>query len=81
MIIAKYYFEPHKNELPDYSLKLLVNIEDYNNPIFDEVFAVLKPQQQEQYVAYRVSDDAEKYRAERNANSFSTKCRIALCGF
>ena len=67
MIIAKYEFEPYKNELPDYSLKLLVNIEDFNNPIFDEVFAVLKPQQQEQYVTYKSSEEAEKYRAERNA--------------
>lgn len=67
MIIAKRYFEPFKNELPDYRLKFLVNIEDFNNIIFDEVFAVLKPNQQAQYVAYRASEEAEKYRAERNA--------------
>lgn len=65
MIIAKYDFEPFKNELPEYCLRLLINIGDFNPAIYGEVFAVLTPQQQEQYVAYSVSDEAKKYRAER----------------
>ncbi len=67
MIFAKYDFTPFKNELPEHCLKLLVNIEDFNNAIYDEVFAVLTPQQQEQYITYKASDEAEKYRKERNA--------------
>lgn len=67
MIIAKYNFEPYKNELPEHCLKLLVNIEDLNNAILDEVFAVLTRQQQEQYSIYNASEEAQKYREERDA--------------
>lgn len=67
MIIAKYQFEPYKNELPEFCLKELLNIEDLNNAIYDEVFAVLTPQQQEQYLVYKTSEKAKEYRAERNA--------------
>lgn len=65
MIIAKYEFEPFKNELPEYRLKLLINIEDFNHAIYDEVFAVLTPQQQAQYLTYKASEEAGKYRKER----------------
>jgi len=67
MIFAIYDFTPFKNELPEFNLKLLLNIEDLNNAIFDEVFAVLTPPQQEQYNVYKVSEAAKKYREERNA--------------
>lgn len=67
MIFAIYDFTPIKNELPEFNLKLLLNIEDLNNAIFDEVFAVLTPKQQEQYNVYKASEEAEKYREERNA--------------
>lgn len=67
MIFAIYDFTPIKNELPEFNLKLLLNIEDLNNAIFDEVFAVLTPPQQEQYNVYKASEEAEKYREERNA--------------
>lgn len=67
MIIAKYQFEPYQNELPEFNLKLLVNIEDLNNAIYDEVFAVLTPQQQEQYLVYKTTDEAKEYRKERDA--------------
>jgi hypothetical protein len=55
--------------LPEFNLKLLLNIEDLNNIIFDEVFTILSPQQQEQYIVFRTSEEAEKYRKERNSNS------------
>ncbi|HCN51482.1 MAG TPA: hypothetical protein DIT10_20750 [Chryseobacterium sp.] len=67
MIFAIYDFIPVKNELPEFNLKLLLNIEDLNNIIFDEVFTILTPQQQEQYIVFRTSEEAEKYRKERNA--------------
>jgi hypothetical protein len=67
MIFAIDYFTPFKNELPEFNLRLLLNIEDLNNAIFDEVFAVLTPLQQEQYSVYKASEEAQKYREERNA--------------
>lgn len=66
MIFAIDYFTPFKNELPEFNLRLLLNIEDLNNAIFDEVFAVLTPLQQEQYSVYKASEEAQKYREERN---------------
>ena len=67
MIFAIYDFTRFKNELPEFNLKLLLNIEDLNNAIFDEVFAILTPPQQEQYNVYKVSEAAKKYREKRNA--------------
>lgn len=67
MIFAIYDFTYIKNELPEFNLRLLVNIEDLNNAIFEEVLAVLTPPQQEQYSVYKVSEEAQKYREERNA--------------
>ncbi len=67
MIFAIYDFTPFKNELPDFNLKLLLNIEDLNPSILDEVFAVLTPPQQEQYILFKASEEAQKYREERNA--------------
>lgn len=66
MIFATYSFTPFKNELPEHYLKLLLNIEDLNPSIYDEVFAVLTPPQQEQYLVFKASEEAEKYREERN---------------
>jgi hypothetical protein len=66
MIFAIDDFAYIKNELDEFDLKLLLNIEDLNNPIFDEVFNSLKPHQQEQYLAYKTSEEAQKYRKERN---------------
>lgn len=67
MIFAIHDFTHIKNELPEFNLKLLVNIEDLNNAIYDEVFAVLTPPQQEQYNVYKASDEAKEYRKERDA--------------
>lgn len=67
MIFAIDDFTPFKNELPEFNLRLLLNIEDLNNAIFEEVFAVLTPPQQEQYRIYKTSEEAQKYREERNA--------------
>ncbi len=67
MIFAIYDFTYIKNELPEFNLKLLVNIEDLNNAIFEEVLAVLTPSQQEQYSVYKASEEVQKYREERNA--------------
>lgn len=66
MIFATDYFKHIKDELPEFNLKLLLNIEDLNNVIFDEVFTSLKPHQQEQYLIYKVSEEAKKYQKERN---------------
>ncbi|MEA1848052.1 hypothetical protein U9K52_03910 [Chryseobacterium sp. MHB01] len=65
MIFAIDDFAYIKNELSEFKLKLLLNIEDLNNPIFDEVFNSLKPHQQEQYLAYKTSEEAQKYQKER----------------
>lgn len=67
MICAPHYFTHLKNELPEFKLNLLLNIGDLNPSIFGEVFAVLTPQQQEQYLVFELSDAAAKYREERNA--------------
>ena len=67
MIYARDYFNHIKDELPDFNLKLLLNIEDLNNSIFNEVFNILKPQQQKQYIIFKASEEARKYRKERNA--------------
>jgi hypothetical protein len=67
MIFAIDDFAYIKNELSEFKLKLLLNIEDLNNSIFDEVFNSLKPHQQEQYLVYKESEEAKKYREERNA--------------
>jgi hypothetical protein len=67
MIFATDYFNHIKDELPEFNLKLLLNIEDLNNSIFNEVFNTLKPQQQEQYIIFKGSEEAKKYRKERNA--------------
>lgn len=67
MIFAIHDFTHIKNELPEFNLKLLVSIEDLNNVIYDEVFAVLTPPQQEQYNVYKASDEAKEYRKERDA--------------
>ncbi|WP_185287856.1 hypothetical protein [Chryseobacterium lactis] len=67
MIFATDYFNDTKNELSEFNLKLLLNIEDLNNVIFDEVFTILSPQQQEQYIVFRTSEEAGKYRKERNS--------------
>ncbi|MFN4364442.1 hypothetical protein [Chryseobacterium hispalense] len=66
MIFAIDDFAYIENELSEFKFKLLLNIEDLNNPIFDEVFNSLKPHQQEQYLAYKTSEDAQNYRKERN---------------
>ncbi|MCS4301048.1 hypothetical protein [Chryseobacterium sp. BIGb0232] len=66
MICAVHYFSHNKYELPKFKLKLLFNIEDLNNSIFDEVFNILTPQQQEQYIAFKASEQAITYRKERN---------------
>ncbi len=65
MIFAIDDFAYLENELSEFKLKLLLNIEDLNNPIFDEVFNSLKPHQQEQYLAYKTSEEAQKYQKER----------------
>lgn len=67
MITAINYFNYVKENLSDFKLRLLLNIEDLNNSIFDEVFNILKPNQQEQYIAFKDSEEAKKYRKERNA--------------
>ncbi len=67
MIFATDYFAHIKNELSEFKLRLLLNIEDLNNTIFDEVFAVLTPPQQEQYSIFKASEEAKEYREERNA--------------
>ncbi|OVE55813.1 hypothetical protein [Chryseobacterium mucoviscidosis] len=67
MIFAIYDFTPFKNELPEFNLKLLLNIEDLNNSIFNEVFNILSLEQQAQYISFKESDKSEKYRKERNA--------------
>ncbi|GAA5083622.1 hypothetical protein GCM10023210_02470 [Chryseobacterium ginsengisoli] len=67
MTLAIFDFTPFKDELPEFNLKLLLNIEDLNNSIFDEVFGILKPHQQTQYIAYKDSERAEKYRKKRNS--------------
>lgn len=67
MTLAIYDFTPFANELPKFNLKLLLNIEDLNNSIFDEVFNILKPHQQEQYIVFKDSEEAKKYREERNS--------------
>lgn len=67
MITAINYFNHSNDKLPKFNLKLLLNIKDLNNSIFDEVFNILKPHQQEQYIAYKISDEAKRYREERNA--------------
>jgi len=66
MIFATDYFNHIKDELPRFNLKLLLNIEDLNNSIFDEVFNILKPHQQEQYIVFKESEEAKGYRRERN---------------
>lgn len=66
MIFATDYFNHIKDELPEFNLKLLLNIEDLNNSIFDEVINILKPHQLEQYIAFKESEEAKKYRKERN---------------
>ncbi|SMP13245.1 hypothetical protein [Chryseobacterium profundimaris] len=66
MIFATDYFNHIEDQLPDFNLKLLLNIEDLNNDIFDEVFDVLNPAQQEQYNLFKGSEEAKKYRQERN---------------
>ncbi|SMO70212.1 hypothetical protein SAMN06265171_10547 [Chryseobacterium rhizoplanae] len=67
MIFATDYFNYIPNELPEFNLKLLLNIEDLNNSIFNEVFNILKPHQQKEYVTFKESEGAQKYRKERNA--------------
>ena len=67
MICAIHYFKYNKYELSKFKLKLLFNIEDLNNSIFDEVFNILTPQQQEQYFVFKASEEAGKYRKERNS--------------
>lgn len=67
MNLALYNFTPYANELPEFNLKLLLNIEDLNNAIFDEVFNTLRPQQQEQYIVFKNSEKAKIYREYRNA--------------
>ncbi|WPO92591.1 hypothetical protein [Chryseobacterium sp. HR92] len=66
MIFAIYDFTPFKDELPKFNLKELLNIEDLNNSIFNEVFNILKPHQQEQYISFKKSEEAKKYREDRN---------------
>lgn len=66
MIFAADYFNHIEDQLPDFNLKLLLNIEDLNNDIFDEVFDVLNLAQQEQYKLFKGSEEAKKYRQERN---------------
>ncbi|MFC3157995.1 hypothetical protein SAMN05443633_104337 [Chryseobacterium arachidis] len=66
MNLAIYDFTPFANELPKFNLKLLLNIEDLNNAIFDEVFNILKPHQQEQYLIFKESEEAKSYREYRS---------------
>lgn len=67
MIFATDYFNYIQNELPEFNLKLLLNIEDLNHSIFEEVFNNIKPQHQEEYNAFKQSEEAKKYRKERSA--------------
>lgn len=68
MTLAIYDFTPFAKEPPKFNLRLLLNIEDLNNSIFDEVFNnILKPHQQEQYIVFKDSEEAKKYREERNS--------------
>lgn len=60
MIFATDYFNHIKDELPEFNLKLLLNIEDLNNSIFDEVINILKPHQLEQYIAFKESEEAKR---------------------
>lgn len=66
MNLAIYDFTPFADELPKFNLRLLLNIEDLNNSIFDEVYNILRPHQQEQYVVFKASEEAENYREYRN---------------
>lgn len=67
MILAKAFFSDNTAELNKYKLKLLLNIEDLNNTIFNEVFNSLSQHKQKQYMAYKESEQAKAYREERNA--------------
>lgn len=62
MIFAIYDFTPFKDELPKFNLKELLNIEDLNNSIFE----YSQPHQQEQYISFKKSEEAKKYREDRN---------------
>lgn len=66
MIFATDYFGNIKDELPRFNLKLLLNIEDLNNSIFEDVFNSLKPHQQEQYIAYKDSEEGKGYTKKRS---------------
>lgn len=66
MIFAIYDFAYIQDELDEFDLKLLLNIEDLNNAIFNEVFNTLKPHQKGQYIVYKASEEAKKYQKERN---------------
>ncbi|MDV7698682.1 hypothetical protein N6B72_17290 [Chryseobacterium soli] len=66
MNLAIYDFTPFANELPKFNLRLLLNIEDLNNAIFDEVYNILRPHQQEQYIVFKESEEAKNYREYRN---------------
>jgi hypothetical protein len=66
MINAIDFFTYIKEELPEFNLKLLLNIEDFNNSISNQVFDSLKPYQQEQYNIFKISEEAKKYREGRN---------------
>ncbi|MCQ4141561.1 hypothetical protein [Chryseobacterium sp. EO14] len=66
MIFALYDFTPFKNELPETNLKLLLNMEDLNYPAFNEIFNIIHPHQQKQYITFKESDKAKDYKIERN---------------
>ena len=55
MITAINYFNYVKENLSDFKLRLLLNIEDLNNSIFNEVFNILKPHQQEEFITFKES--------------------------
>ncbi|MFP9113036.1 hypothetical protein ACLI1A_03795 [Flavobacterium sp. RHBU_3] len=67
MIFAIDFFSQNSIELDKNELKLLLNIEDLNNIIFNEVLNSLSQYKQEQYIAYKESEQAKTYREERDA--------------
>ncbi|MFP9113035.1 hypothetical protein ACLI1A_03790 [Flavobacterium sp. RHBU_3] len=67
MIFTETIFSDNESELSKYKLKMLLNIEDLNNTIYNEVFNLLGQDQQEQYIAYKESEEAKAYRGERDA--------------
>lgn len=68
MVFAVYDFAYITGDLNAAKLKLLLNIEDLNNPVFNTVFGALQPHQQEQYIIYKSGTEAIPYREARNTS-------------